>query len=326
MRLPNFFIVGAPKAGTTSLWTYLDQHPQIFMCPLKEPSYFASELRPENFTDEMRPRIEREMRVLERYLQGDLRTKRFGGLVSRWEEYLSLYRNAGVERAIGEATASYLWSATAAANIAARIPQARVIIILRNPVDRAYSQYLQMLTTGVFRGSFRELLTTSLDCRDQRLGITWPLLEYGRYAAQIERYFREFPRSQIHISYYEELQRSPQTLLASLFTFLGVDPGFVPDLSQRHHEPAIPRLNGLAYLLKKSGAWPYLRRLAPIPLGPRMRSLAMRSRGSLQILPADREFLVDYYRDDIAGLATLLARDFSHWLDTDEPARVSAPG
>ena len=105
MRLPNFFIAGAPKAGTTSLWTYLDQHPQIFMCPLKEPSYFASELRPENFSDEMRPRIEREMRVLERYLRGDLRTKRFGGLVSRWEEYLSLYRNAGEESAIGEATA-----------------------------------------------------------------------------------------------------------------------------------------------------------------------------------------------------------------------------
>jgi hypothetical protein len=326
MRLPNFFIVGAPKAGTTSLWTYLDQHPQIFMCPLKEPSYFASELRPENFTDEMRPRIEREMRALERYLQGDLRTKRFGGLVSRWEEYLSLYRNAGDERAIGEATASYLWSASAAGNIATRIPQARIIIILRNPVDRAYSQYLQMLTAGVFRGSFRELITASLHCRDRRLGIAWPLLDYGRYAAQIERYFRAFPRSQIHISYYEQLQRSPQPLLASLFTFLGVDPVFVPDLSQRHHETAIPRLNGLAYLLKKSGAWPYLRRLAPAPLGPRLRSLAMRSRGSLQMLPADREFLTDYYRDDISGLATLLDHDFSLWLDTGEPARARAPG
>jgi hypothetical protein len=323
--VPNFFIVGAPKAGTTALWSYLDQHPQIFMCPLKEPNYFASELRPENFTDEMRPRIEREMRGLERYLQGDLRTKRFGGLISSWEEYLSLYRNAGAQRAIGEATASYLWSATAARNIAARIPHARIIINLRNPVDRAYSQYLQMLTTGAFRGSFRELIAASLECRDRRLGIAWPLLEYGQYAAQIERYFREFPRSQVHISYYEELQRSPQRLMAVLFTFLGVDPDFVPDLSQRHHEPAIPRFNGLAHLLKKLGAWPYLRRLAPAPIGPRLRSLAMRSRGSLQMLPADRVFLTNYYRDDIARLAMLLGHDLSPWLDSGEAAAVSAP-
>jgi hypothetical protein len=178
----------------------------------------------------------------------------------------------------------------------------------------------------VFHGSFRELLTASLHCRDQRLGIAWPLLEYGRYTAQIERYFTTFPRSQINISYYEELQRSPQPLLASLFAFLGVDPDFVPDLSQRHHEPAIPRLNRLAHLLKKSGAWPYLRRLAPVPLGGRLRSLAIRSRGSLQMLPADREFLTDYYRDDIAALAALLDHDFSLWLDTGGPARASVPG
>jgi len=325
MKLPNFFIVGAPKAGTTSLWTYLDQHPQVFMCPLKEPSYFASELRPENFTAELRPRIDREMRALQRYLQGDLRTKRFGGLVSSFEDYLSLYRNAGNELAIGEATASYLWSATAARNIAGRIPHARIIINLRNPVDRAYSQYLQMLSAGVFRGSFAELIATSLECRDQRLGIAWPLLEYGRYAAQIERYFREFPRAQIQISYYEDLQRAPQRLMTELFIFLGVDPGFVPDLSRRHHEPVIPRLNAVAYLLKKSGAWPYLRALAPAPLGPRLRSFAVRSRGSLQMPSADRVFLTDYYRDDIARLAVLLNRDLTSWLDAGESGRMRAP-
>jgi hypothetical protein len=314
VKLPNFFVVGAPKAGTTALWNYLDQHPEVFMCPLKEPSYFASELRPENFTDEMRTRIDREMAALHRYLQGDTRTKCFGGLVLNWEDYLSLYRNACDERAIGEATASYLWSATAARNIAARIPHARIIINLRNPADRAYSQYLQMLTVGVIRGSFRELIDASLNCRDQRLSVAWPLLEYGRYFAQIERYVREFPRSQIHISYYEDLQRSPQGLMAELFAFLGVDQDFVPDMSQRHHEPVIPRLNALAYFLKKSGAWPYLRRLAPAPLGPRLRSLMVRPRGSLEMAAADRAFLTDYYRDDVKKLATLLDRDLTAWL------------
>jgi len=314
-KLPNFFIVGAPRAGTTSLYAYLDQHPQVYMSPLKEPSYFASELRLENFTEELRPRVARELRVLQHYLDGDMHEKRFGGFVSTWEDYLKLFRNVSGEQAIGEATASYLWSPTAAGNIAARIPHARIIINLRNPIDRAYSQYLQMLSVGVFRGSFRELIDASLRWPDQRLGGPWPLLEFGRYFAQIERYYREFPRMQIHISYYEDLLRSPQQLMAELFSFLSVDQNFVPDVSRRHHEPVITRFNALVYLLKRSGAWSYLRKLGPELLGPRLRPLLVRSRGSLQMPPADRAFLTNYYRDDIARLTTLLNRDLSAWLD-----------
>jgi hypothetical protein len=313
-KLPNFFIVGAPMAGTTSLYAYLDQHPQVYMSPLKEPSYFASELRPDNFSEEVRPRIAREMRALEQYLQGDMREKRFGGLVSTWEDYLKLYRNVSDEHAIGEATASYLWSASAARNIAARIAHARIIINLRNPVDRAFSQYLQMLTAGVTRRSFREQIDASLRCEDKRIGSLWPLLDYGRYYEQIKRYFEAFPRSQIHISYYEDLEQAPRRLLSHLFAFLEVDHEFAPDLSRRHHVPVIPKLSGAAYYLKKWGAWPYLRRLAPVPLGPRLTSLLVRSRGSLTMEPADRALLTDYYRDEINKLAVLLDRDLSSWV------------
>jgi Sulfotransferase family len=313
-KLPNFFIVGAPKAGTTSLYAYLDQHPEVYMCPLKEPSYFAFELRPENFSAQMRPRVAREMRALAEYLQGDMREKRFGGLVADWEDYLRLYGNVSAEIAIGEATATYLWSPTAARNIAARVPHARIIINLRNPVDRAYSQYLQMLSAGVIRSSFREQIYASLHCKEKQFGSLWPLLEYGQYCEQIKRYLNEFPRAQIHVSYYEDLERAPGRLVADLFAFLGVDPGFVPDLSRRHHQAVIPKLNVAAYYLKKWGAWPYLRKLAPVPLGPRLRSLLLRSRTSLGVQPADRAFLTDYYRDDIEKLATLLDRDLTAWL------------
>src|SRR5262249_1979 len=134
-RLPNFFIVGAPKAATTSLYYYLDQHPDVFMSPLKEPNFFAAELRPENFCDEVRPRIDRELRSRQEYLQSDLREKRFGGLVCTWDEYLKLFHNARDETAIGEASPCYLWSASAAVNIAERIPHARIIINLRDPAE-----------------------------------------------------------------------------------------------------------------------------------------------------------------------------------------------
>ena len=315
VKLPNFFIVGAAKAGTTSLYNYLDQHPQVFMSPLKEPSYFASELRPEYVSEEMRPSMARQMRILEQYLRSEVREKRLSGLVSNWEDYLSLYRDARNEIAIGEATTAYLWSPTAARNIAARIPRARIIINLRNPADRAHSHYLQMLTVGVVRCTFREQINASLNCKEYRLGSTWPLLEYGRYYEQVKRYLHEFPRSQIHVSLYEELQLRPLELVADLFAFLGVDPGFVPDLSRRHNEPVIARLNALLYYLKKWGAWPYVRRLAPVPLGPRLRRLMVRSRGSFEMDAGDRALLTDYYRDDIKNLALLLDRDLSLWLD-----------
>jgi hypothetical protein len=314
VRLPNFFIVGAPKAGTTSLYAYLDQHAQVYMSPLKEAYYFASEVRAENFSAEERPRIERDLRTLAEYLRGDMREKRFGGLVSNWDDYLKLFRAASDEIAVGEATPHYLWSQSAARNIAARLPHARIIISLRNPVDRAFSDYLHMVTVGAVRRSFREQIHANLRCESKQIGLEWPFLEYGQYTEQIMRYFNEFPRSQIHISLYEDLQRAPGALVSGLFEFLGVDPGFAADLSRRHNEPRIPRFAGTAYFLKKWKVWPYLRYLAPTALRPRLRSIVFHSRASLTMDPADRAFLTDYYRDEIGKLAALLDRDLTSWL------------
>ena len=315
VNLPNFFIVGAPKAGTTSLYACLDQHAQVYMSPLKETNYFAFEVRPENFSEKTRPIIAREMQALQEYLRGDLREKRFGGLVCAWEDYLQLFKNVSDEIAIGEATPCYLWSPSAARNIAERIPGAKIIINLRNPADRAFSQYLQMLNAGVIRRSFRDQINANLQCKTQQFGPAWPLLEFGLYHDQIKRYLSAFPRSQIHISFYEDLERAPQRFLSSLFAFLGVDADVVPDLSQRFHEPTVPKFVGAAYFLKKWRVWPYLRRLAPRSLEPRMRLLLARPRASLAMEPADRAFLVDYYREDVQRLAKLLRRDLSSWLD-----------
>jgi hypothetical protein len=315
LKLPNFFIVGAPKAGTTSLYAYLDQHSSVYMSPLKEPNYFASELRVENFVEEARPRIMREIGALQDYLRGDMSEKRFGGLVSTWDDYLKLYKKVSDETAIGEATPCYLWSETAARNIAARIPHAKIIISLRNPVDRAFSQYLHMVTVGSTRRSFREQIEANLRNESKQLGPLRPLLEFGLYYEQIKRYLSEFSRSQIHISLYEDLERAPSLLVSDLFSFLGVDPHFAADVSYRHTEPRIPRFAGTAYLLNRWHVWPYLRKLVPRSLSPQLRSLMLRSRASLVMDPLDRAFLTDYYRDDIRKLSVLLDRDLSSWLD-----------
>ena len=141
LKLPNFFLVGAPKAGTTSLYHYLDQHPQIYMSPIKEPHYFSTEIREKNCEPELRRMMARDKAALREYLAGPMRQKRFGGIVERWEDYLGLFDDAEDQPALGEASVCYLWSRTAPQEIAGRIPRARILVMLRDPADRAFSQY-----------------------------------------------------------------------------------------------------------------------------------------------------------------------------------------
>src|ERR1700676_1834785 len=130
MTLPNFFIVGAPKAGTDELYYDLDQHPEIYMSPLKEPCYFSSEIRLHNFQPSLRPQMELAAASTRQYLDEGAQRKRFGGIVSDPNDYQLLFSEARAQKAIGEASVCYLWSRTAPAAIASAIPHARIIIIL----------------------------------------------------------------------------------------------------------------------------------------------------------------------------------------------------
>jgi hypothetical protein len=163
--LPNFFIVGAPKAGTTSLYHYLDQHPDIYMSPVKEPNYFAEEVRLRNISAEWQEWAHREQNSLRAYLSGPMHEKKFGGIVASWSDYLKLFKNVKDEKAIGEASVCYLWSKTAARSIASATPHAKIVMVLRNPVDRAFSQYKQALASGLIAKSFRELVRKSLNSK-----------------------------------------------------------------------------------------------------------------------------------------------------------------
>jgi hypothetical protein len=318
-KAPNFFIVGAPKAGTTSLHAYLAQHPQIYMSPLKETHYFCEEFRAENFAAEEQPRLARDRRALTAYLRTDMRVGRFGGLVSDWGEYLHLFRNVQDELAIGEATPQYLWSPSAARSIAMRFPNAKIIAILRNPVDRAFSHYLHMLAEAAVRRSFSEQIEASLRRQGTQICTEWPFLEYGRYYEQLRRYFDTFPRGQIRVVFYEDLQRAAPLLLADLFAFLGVDQDVPVDASRRYNEPQIPRWRQAMRVLQGINAVPLIRALMPHSLRLRVRTMLLQPRDSLGVATAERARLIDYYRADIEQLAVLLQRDLSGWLDPVAP-------
>jgi len=270
---PNFFIAGAPKAGTTSLYHYLDQHPQIYMSPVKEANYFASEICLENFAEEHQDRVSRDMQAMQDYLAGPMSVKRFGAVGLQWQDYLRLFRNVRQEEAIGEGSVLYLWSESAAKNILAKIPAAKIILILRDPAERAFSQYQQLAKKGRTSSSFSETCRQAMQASHGKFRAFRPFLELGVYADGVRRYLDLFPRENVHIAFYEDYRRDARATFAGILGFLKVDTGFKADLSRQH--------------------------LAGVPGNVMDRE--------------DRELLTTFYRDDIRRLGHLLNRDLSHW-------------
>ena len=311
-RLPNFFVVGAPKAGTTSLYHYLDQHPQIYMSPIKEPHFFAAEVRPENCDPNVRRALAQENRGLDEFLSGQMREKRFGGIVTSWEDYVHLFANSNREAALGEASVCYLWSPTAPSQIAKKIPDAKIIVMLRDPADRAFSQYLQGLGSGAIRWSFREHIQRNLRHHSAQLCVHYPFLEFGLYAEQLGRYLERFGQN-VWIGLYEDFKKRPMESFQKICQFLGVAPEFLPDMTRQHMEAQVPRIPAVGWL-KGAGLWQAAARATPASLRPLIRRTLIRRPGVTQMDPADRRYLVEFYREDIRKLASILDRDLDGWL------------
>jgi hypothetical protein len=313
-HLPNFFLVGAPKTGTTSLYHYLKQHPEVYLSPVKEPCFFASEMRADNFSREFADSMRVSSRALRRYIDGPMSGPNPGGIVTEWNEYLKLFKNVGAENAIGEASVCYLWSPTAAANIRAQVPQAKIVVILRDPAERAFSQYLQYAVSGLLTRSFREHIELCLRTTASTFGPLRPFLEYGLYYEQVKRYLDAFPHEHVSIYIYEEAWRSPSQLLKDLFGFLGVDSSIEVDTSLRNLPGRAPRVMALHYILRKSGLIPGMKRLLPASFRSHLRATLYKQKPSVQLEEKDRQLTLEYYRADIQKLSSLLDRDLTAWL------------
>jgi hypothetical protein len=284
------------------------------MSPVKEPCYFASEIRAENFTEIYLRQIRWIAHdLLKRFNDGRARPSSW--LIQKWEDYVRLFEEVRSEAAVGEASVAYLWSKTAARNIATRIPGARIVIILRDPAERAFSQYLHRLAMGLTRSTFRKHIEKCLTNRDRRMSAYYPFLEVGLYHDQVRRYLDCFPPHNIRIYWYEDAWQQPRTFLSDLFEFLGVDPAFRPDTSRKHLERRSPRFAAMNYAMKRFEVLIRLREGIPSLLLPVIRRLMFRRSDDLRMDTEDRRLLVDFYREDITKLASLLNRDLSAWLE-----------
>jgi hypothetical protein len=306
VTMPNFFIVGAQKAGTTSLYHYFNQHPQVYMSPIKEPFFFDH-------------KIDSNGKIVQQEFKGHRQAPRFANL----KEYRALFRGAKGETAIGEATPLYIYAPGTPERIKRYVPEARSIALLRNPADRAYSAFLYAVRIGV------EPLTDftqALHEEEERIRNGWHYVFHyrsrGLYYAQLKRYFDVLGRERVGVWLYEDLRDNPVSVARSVFRFLGVDGAFTSNTSSKHNPAGVPESEAARAILRTTdttvGAlrkvFPPTSRIFPFVLKARQ---AVQSRVLVEPPPIDpeiRKWLIEDYREDILKLQDLIGRDLSVWL------------
>jgi len=295
---PTFIGIGPARCGTTSVYYYLKQHPQVFMSPVKETHFFAYDVSKADFSAG-RAILHEPVRLL--------------------EDYEQLFKDADTASAVGEISPNYFWWAGVPTAIHRSLPEARVFCILRNPVDRAYSSYRMHVDDGTETRSFRQVVRAELDSPSE-----YPLaaenyyVRIGFYAHHLARYVELFGQQRLNVCFYDDLERSAARFMRALFGFIGVDPDLVVDTSSRYNTLGVRKLEqglqirGLKRLFKR------FRSLIP----ERMYRLIYRGysasvTAAVPVPPMPRELrerLRDAYAADIQALQSLTGRDLSRWL------------
>lgn len=299
MTLPNFLILGAAKAGTTSLYEYLKQHPQIFMPPLKEARFFAFENQTIDFAG-----------------PGDLDAHR--AVVTTLREYENLFQGAGQAVAIGEASPVYLYDEKACARIHQYVPYAKLIVVLRNPAERAHSSYLMNVRDGRETESFVRALAMEGQRIRENWELTWHYTRVGFYYQQLRRYCQAFPAEQLHVILYEELEKAPLRVVQGMYAFLGADTAFQPDVWVKYNvSMAAPDLRHR--IPRRALRSLPARRVKPfLPDGLQRgmeKIMEQRDKPRPPLALEVRRQLQDLFREDIVQLEQLIGRDLSAWLD-----------
>lgn len=293
---PTFIIFGASRSGTTGIYTYLKQHPEIYMSQAKETNFFAYEG--------------------ETLACAGPGADYINNSVTRLEDYEALFADAGSARARGEASPLYLYVPGTAARIRARLPDVKLIAILRNPIDQAYSHFLyarrQMLEP-------LENFEAALDAEQSRFDAGWqPMFHYARfprYSEQLQTFFDAFPREQIQIYLYEDFEESPLKVMKSVFSFIGVDESFEPDVDYRPNAGGVPRNKAFQDLIMKPTPASKLFSIIPVDIRRRVRDAISSWNMSKDACPAAaRQRLKAALSDDIKALGPMIGRDLSHWL------------
>lgn len=278
-RLPDLFIIGAARSGTTSLYHYLGGHPQVFMSHPKELFFFTRSHHERN---------------------------------EDW--YRKRFADADSHQLAGEATPEYMLDPEAPGRMVSLVPHAKLIAILRHPVDRAYSHYWHLRRHFPVPETFEQLIRHELSAPESEPrtipGGSYPLLAGGRYLPQLQRVLEHYPREQLLVLLFDDLRDDPQGTIRSLCRFLGVDAERTPPDVGRNYSPTTQlRSESLRRLMLRTRAY---RRL-PGRITAWIEGLNRKRATYPPLHPELRQELLDWYRSDNQALARWLGRDLSTW-------------
>lgn len=299
MTLPNFLMIGAAKSGTTALHEFIRQHPSVYMSPRKELRFFSNITPP--------PR--------------DLSEDFIHPGVETLDEYECYFEGVTNQKIIGESSPMYLYTPGTAKRIKEVLPDVKMLAILRNPTDRAYSAYTHALREWKEpAGSFQEALALEQERINAGWGMLWHYTQAGFYSEQLMRYYRDFDSKQIKVVLYDDLVSDTYALLQTIFNFLEIDPTFEPNTSAHPNVSGFP-INKkyhwfLYHLFMKRNPMKWLSRLI-IPKSIRQQAMVNLRHINLEkrTMPEEiRRQLIQLFCEDIKKLEGLIHRDLSMWV------------
>jgi Sulfotransferase family len=281
-RLPSFFVVGTVRGGTTWLHTQLKSQSQVFMCEPKEPHYYSQ--------------------VAQR------RGSRHVPHVLDAAAYRRLFAGVKNEIAIGDASTSYLWSDGAAERIRRDVPAARIIAVLRDPVDRAFSHYLKDVREGVQTRPFYEAVRDDWKAPTKRWETADLYIDLGLYHQQVKRYLDIFGADQVMVLTFGEIRKIPEEVIRRIAAFLGIDAARFPPPGGAENAYARPA-NAFARELLRNQTLRRAVRVLPYALRRSVKhTMLLKTDDKPALDRRSVEFLAPLFADDLARLRRLLDR------------------
>jgi hypothetical protein len=298
--LPNFLIVGAAKSGTTAVSHYLEQHPEVFISPIKEPKFISSHF-------------------VEFPLQGpgDDFVENF--TIKAHREYRGLFRKVEIEKAIGEASVENLYYYKKAIPVIKQLlGEVKIIIMLRNPVDRAFSAYKMMVRDGRESLSFEEALQKEEKRKERNWEYLWSYKEVGFYYEQVKAYLEAFRR--VKVVLFDDFRNDTIAFMQDLYRFLGVNDSFLPRVDIRFNTSGRLKSTFYRFLFRATGfkgmLYKYLSMngVSDTKILSVIESIRDGELEPIQFQLSTREKLTKLYKNDIEKLSALLGRDLGMWL------------
>ncbi len=296
-RQPNFVIIGAPKSGTTSLFYYLKQHPDIFLPVRKELHYFSYDLLVKNANG-----------------PGDANTLK--SLCATREKYLEHYVQTGNQKAVGEASPSYLYYSEVAERIHSELDAPKIIAILRNPVEKAFSQYFHLVRDQREHLDFLDALAAENERREAGWSDFWRYAESSLYTERLKHYLSLFGQGKIKVLLFDDLVSNPDKVMRDLFRFLEVRDDLRCDTGTIYNPSGDSKSRLVSnFFTKPNQLKTFAKKIIPesVRIRMRLKILSLNTKRKKQMDDKARKHLQDYFKNDILALEKLLDRE-TNWL------------